>query len=218
MKRGRRALPKSRQHNELHSAAQHARRRRWLRILLVSAGIILAGYASLVGWLLLTNAPARLPDDIVSSGNLAQIRAYLRGDTTRLLLSPTSPTGVRGSSASGAQPTSPVLLEMAERWVALVNQANPDAILKHDVDALGNLYLYPGYWYYQLSTQEQLQAVDQLGRYWRSYLFEVVGDWGGRSSNRSERFAPGVIIMDANSNEVAHSINGHVRVLRHPQL
>ena len=217
MKRGRHDWHDNRSHDELRAAVRHVKRRKWFRRLVGILGIAFLGYASLVAWLLIVDAPSRLPEEIKSSGDIGLIRAYLDGDTTVVSKFGRQNESKGTNDLRNRQPAS-ILKAMAERWVALINQANPDAILQYDVDIFGNLYLYPGYWYYQLSTQDQLKAVDQLGRYWRSYLFEVVGDWRTETNDQGEQFVPGVILLDANSNEVAHNINGHVRVLRQPML
>lgn len=101
-------------------------------------------------------------------------------------------------------PASEAVMLAADQWVQELNRHNPQAILYHEVDSFGHLYVVFGGWWALLSSQEQLLALDGLGVAWRSFLQSHFGSWDGR-----EGFAPGIIVVDE-TGEVARNLNGQI--------
>ena len=118
-----------------------------------------------------------------------------------------------GEEVSGVPETPESMRSAAYYWVHAINHYNPDAIIFHDTDPIGNLYLLLGGWWLELSPRHQLEALDSLGRFWRSYLYDTFGDWD--PDNRGE-FAPGIILVDGEGDMFARNIDGRVELMREP--
>jgi hypothetical protein len=113
--------------------------------------------------------------------------------------------------ALAADPSVPSALVYAgDAWVRAINVNNPDAILHHEPDSLGNLYLVLGAWWMDLDGTGQVKALDGLGNAWRAFLADSFGDWGQGSG-----FAPGLVLIDTQGT-YAHNLNNEIRILRRP--
>lgn len=114
-------------------------------------------------------------------------------------------------------PPPAALREAADLWTKTINELNPGAILHYEVDSYGNLYVYPGYWFYQNSTLAYYADVaEQFAYYWQAYLADNFGDFAEDGATASDlEFRPGVVIVDCQG-EVARSMDGYTRVLRLP--
>jgi hypothetical protein len=116
----------------------------------------------------------------------------------------------RPTGAATLDPVPLQVLQAGDRWVASVNEMNPDAILLHRVDGYGNLYVAFGAWWGDLDSDQMVVALNNIGVAWRQYLIDSFGDWDTR-----EDFTPGIVVVD-DRGKLAENINKKVRIFRRP--
>lgn len=220
----------------LHELVRSIRRRRLIRIAFgiaigIPVGLALAAIITL--WI--TGSHRNVPDWVLATGDIRLISAALRGDgpqqqwflsipggrSSMRTTSPDDPFTLPFDSATIASlelpPPPAALREAADLWTKTINELNPGAILHYEVDSYGNLYVYPGYWFYQNSTLAYYADVaEQFAYYWQAYLADNFGDFAEDGATASDlEFRPGVVIVDCQG-EVARSMDGYTRVLRLP--
>ena len=86
----------------------------------------------------------------------------------------------------------PAVIRAVEGWIAQVNTMNGNAMTLLGVDGFGNAYLTFTAVYDTMSVNNQIQMLDKLGNYYRSYLGQLLGGLpvGGT-------FAPGILVIDS---------------------
>lgn len=120
------------------------------------------------------------------------------------------PAGAGAVELSGDEAGAPGLRRAAGRFVRVVNENNPDAVLYHETDAFGNLYVVLGAWWGALPVEQRSRSLHALATSWRQYLFDSVGEW-----DTSEGFDPGIVVFDVEG-EVARDMNGETVIHRQP--
>lgn len=151
-----------------------------------------------------------IPNDVWASGDVRAVLNAARGIDRKLHSSQEDFDRLITETRQNASlpSVSEALIAAADAWVKELNRNNPHAILYHEVDSYGHLYVVFGGWWSTLSADEQLLALDGLGVAWRLFLQTHFGSWDGR-----EGFAPGIIVVDE-AGEVARNLNGQVIIHR----
>jgi len=192
------------------------RRPDWRRWVVMAICLILGvplGMFALNVYRTFTGAYDGIPQELLASGDMGQIRGFQE----RLREASESAPLLFDESADEIGEHLPDAPDHVRRagstWVQAVNHYNPDAIMYHDVDSFGNLYLVLGGWWLELSDRDHMRALDSLGRYWRSYLYDLYGAW---DTGRRGTFAPGVVLVDPEGNLFARNLNGTVEILQDP--
>lgn len=188
--------------------------RRWILAGALLSPIFIAG--SLFAWNLLTFDHASLPQEVYRYGDLDQLRRLRQG---RVLVPVDSEDpfalpidSVTIASTELLEPPMDLVLA-AKGWVDTQNRNTYGLFIEHRVDVYGNLYLYPGFWWYQLTPEQQTDAAEELGLHWRTYLSNVFEIQDLLNAGGRHQFQPGVILFDSEG-EVARSLDGYTRLLR----
>lgn len=185
--------------------------RRWLRRL-GWATLSMAGVAvflfSIALALTFTERYQRVPAEVWDTRDFRAIQAAATRQIVNVHDSALAQLLATDISYFEMPPTPPPLVNAAETWVATVNKHNPEAILYHDTDPLGNLYVMLGAWWNYLDGDAQAKALDGLGVAWRYHLRTSFGEW-----DASQGFEPGIVIVD-DQGEVARNLNGEIKILR----
>jgi hypothetical protein len=192
----------------LDATIRSARRARRLRIALVVLSLPFAMAALFMGAALVfpgAPSPGAAVEDPLSA------REPLRG----------APPGMHEYGASmdipaalppAAFPAPAAIRQMAAAWVDAINRYNPDAILHHQVDPHGTLYLVPGGWVYVAEGISLPDVVENLAFSWHAYLFDVIGEWWDPASS-AYRFEPGVVLLDCEG-EIIRTLDGSTTYTR----
>jgi hypothetical protein len=171
-----------------------ARRRRQARIffLLASAPLVISLVAAIATAMLPARESPFGSPDIIDD-------LELRGD-------PTTPQfyGDLPELSDLFQPPH-ILRDMAASWVSVVNEHNPTAIIHHEVDEHGTLYLVAGAWLYVHPNLDIPTIVEGLAFSWHAYLYDVTGPWW-TTDGLDDGFEPGVVLFDCQG-ELARNVD-----------
>lgn len=193
-----------------------ARMRRWGRLLgrLALGVVVVLGFLYGVAFAMtFTEIHDRVPREAWKSGDIRAIRTAAFRPSPATTDSMLNQFFAEEKLKAETPPPPPSLANAADQWVATVNRHNPEAILYHEVDSFGNLYVVFGAWWAYLEDGDaQVKALDGLGVAWRQYLRTSFGEW-----DASEGFEPGIIVVDTEG-EVARNINGEIVIFRQANI
>lgn len=181
--------------------------RRLGRVLLAGMGLCLFLYAVAFA-LTFTDRYENVPDEVWQTGDFRAIRTAAQAASPAAIDSAYASLMAEDAQRALNPASPPQLVNAADLWVAAINQYNPEAILYHDTDSFGNLYVVLGGWWGLLDAEGQVKALDGLGVAWRYHLRTSFGEW-----DASEGFEPGIVVVD-NDGEVARNLNGEVKIFR----